>query len=114
VCVSLSVYALRDELCTANTSVMSRGPRGCLRNTSLSQYALLGNDWMAFTQIFSVAGKDPFERTLAKDSEIVGSLRATGVDKMKVGIDWSDQSGKVELISRQACQRRKFDEAKKV
>jgi hypothetical protein len=80
--------------------------------TSLSQYTLLGNDWMTFTQIFSVAGKDPFERTLAKDSEIVKSLRATGVDEIKVGIDWSDQSGRVELIGRQPCQRRKCDEAK--
>jgi hypothetical protein len=26
------MYALRDELCTANTSVRSRGPRGCPRN----------------------------------------------------------------------------------
>jgi hypothetical protein len=70
--------------------------------TSLSQYTLLGNDWTAFTQIFCVAGKDPFERTLAKDSEIVGSLRAIGQDKIKVGIGWSDQSSRVELISRQS------------
>ena len=71
--------------------------------SSLCRYTLLGNDWMAFTQIFSVAGKDPFvERTLAKDKEIERALReAGGLEMLTVGIGMSGESGRVELIGKQ-------------
>ena len=70
---------------------------------SLSRYTLLGNDWMAFTQIFSLAGKEPFvERTLAKDTEIARALREVGgLEMLTVGIAVSGESGRVELIGQQ-------------